>query len=224
MERSLATERVWIIIPCYNEERHITGVVSAVLRQGMRNILVVDDGSADGTSAVASEAGATVLRHVVNLGKGAAAKTGCDYALRKGAQAVILLDGDGQHDPAELPLFLEALKKKPLVFSTRKRDGNMPGLMKFANWVLTSISNLINRMPIKDTQSGYRAMTAEVYRQIRWRATDYGMESEMIAKAARRRIPYAEVPIRTIYLDNHKGTGIMDGLRIALQMLRWRYG
>ena len=99
-----------IIIPCHNEEKNISKVVFDSLKYSP-HVLVVDDGSTDKTPQNAKESGATILKHIINLGKGAAAKTGCDYAYEKGFDSVILIDGDGQHDPCEIPRFVEQLNQ-----------------------------------------------------------------------------------------------------------------
>ena len=99
-----------VIIPAYNEGKTIFEVITKT-KSFAPTIVVVDDGSHDHTAAEAEKAGAKVLRHKVNLGKGAALKTGCDYAAQQGAQKIITMDADGQHDPKEIPLFIAALEE-----------------------------------------------------------------------------------------------------------------
>lgn len=212
---------VAVIIPAYNEEKHVGKVIEKTIAQGYTPI-VVDDGSKDATSKVAQEAGATVLTHIVNLGKGAAAKTGCEWAVKQKAEVIVLMDADGQHKPEDIKRFLKALDKKDIVFGYRRLDTKMPIVMRFGNWAINTTSGIVNKLWLKDTQSGYRAMSAEAYKKIRWQSADYGMESEMIAKAAKRHLRYAQIPIATIYHDNFKGTTIMDGLRIVGRLLKWR--
>lgn len=210
-----------VIIPAYNEESRISAVIKGVLAQKC-DVIVVDDGSADTTYDKALNAGATVLQHRINLGKGAAAKTGCEYALRKKYDTIILMDGDGQHRPEDIPRLLKALDKTGIVFAYREYDHHMPALMRFGNSFINFASSIINGIHLKDTQSGLRAMKAQVYRKVRWGATDYGMESEMIAKVAKHKIPFKEIAIPNIYDESYKGTGIFDGVKIVIQMLKWR--
>jgi glycosyltransferase involved in cell wall biosynthesis len=214
-------ENIWVIIPAYNEGRNLAEVIEKT-KGYVKNIVVVDDGSRDNTYNKAKEKGVTVLRHIVNLGKGAALKTGCDYAVMKGAGKLIVMDADGQHDPAEIPNFLKTLEKNEVVFGFRKLDKNMPLLLKYGNWFISSSIRLLYKISLRDTQCGYRAFTAEAYKKIRWKVSDYSMESEMIANVGRSHLKYREIPIRTIYSDRYKGTTIIDGFKIVFNMILWK--
>lgn len=211
----------FVVIPAYNEERYIQKVLQETKRHASQ-IIVVDDGSADKTAEIARKEGAEVLRHATNMGKGAALKTGCDYAFRKGAEKVVVMDGDGQHEPSKIPEFLERLKEAEIVFGYRQLSRTMPLVLRFGNWFINKITKFLYGMELKDTQCGYRAFTAEAYRKIRWRSTDYSMESEMIARVGRHKLRYKEVPLKTIYADKYKGTTIIDGVKIVLKMMRWK--
>ena len=216
-------KKIYAVIPAYNEEKKIRAVIQNAAKQGCK-IIVVDDGSKDGTSIVAKKAGATVLRHIINLGKGAAAKTGCDYTLKEGADLIILMDADGQHKPEEIPGFVKTIteKKVDMVFGYRKIDNNMPFVMRFGNWFIRLSTRMIQGISIKDTQSGFRCFTPSAYKKIRWAANDYSMESEMIANAAKHKLKYAQIPIDTIYYDSFKGTTIFDGIKIFINILKFR--
>ena len=109
----------FIIIAAYNESKNF-GKVLTELKKEHKNIIVVDDGSKDNTFSIAKKSGATVLKHVVNLGKGAAMKTGCDYAVKFGADILVLMDADGQHEPKEVPNLLNKLKDTDIIFGYRK--------------------------------------------------------------------------------------------------------
>ena len=210
---------VAIIIPAWNESKHIFDVVKRT-KKIISDVIVVDDGSKDNTTELAKKAGATVLTHITNLGKGAAAKTGCDYAYKKGFDVFILMDADGQHLPEDIPRFLKALETKDIVFGYRESNKNAPQVLTFGNWVLTTLSKILFGMPLKDTQSGYRAFTKKTYKKIRWTATDYAMESEMIYKA--QGLSFKQIPIQRIYLDNAKGTTVLHGIKIGWQMIKWK--
>ena len=109
----MTKRNIYIVIPGLNEEKHISEIIDKLKEQGFKNIVFVDDGSSDSSSKKAVDAGAIVLKHLINLGKGAAAKTGCDYALKKGAGIIILMDADGQHRPEDAKkLIAELLNKK----------------------------------------------------------------------------------------------------------------
>ena len=157
---------VYVIIPACNEAKNIGDVIKKV-RKHTNNIIVVDDGSRDKTYEIARKNKAVVLRHVVNMGKGAALKTGCDYALKQGAKKIIVLDADGQHDPKEIPVFLKNLNRNEIVFGGRKLNKKMPFVLKFGNLVLHQIAKSLYNIDIKDTQCGYRAFTANAYKKIR---------------------------------------------------------
>ncbi|MBW2966075.1 glycosyltransferase family 2 protein [Candidatus Woesearchaeota archaeon] len=213
---------VWVVIPAYNEENKIKDVIDKT-KEYVQNIVLVDDGSKDNTINIAKETGIKALRHVVNLGKGSALKTGCEFALRKEAKQLIAIDADGQHDPAEIPNFLEALKESDIVFGYRKLTKDMPFVLRFGNWFISRAVGLLFGINLRDTQSGYRAFSADTYKKIKWDAQDYYVESEMIANAGKNRLKYKEIPIQTIYSDKYKGTTIFDGMKIVLKMIWWKF-
>ncbi|MBU1974032.1 MAG: glycosyltransferase family 2 protein, partial [Nanoarchaeota archaeon] len=185
-------------------------------------VTIVDDGSIDNTAKIAQQENITLLQHSINLGKGAALKTGCDYAYRKGAQNLVVLDADAQHDPNNIPEFIKKLTDHDIVFSYREQPTTMPFILRFGNRFISSITTFLYGLKLKDTQSGYRAFTAQTYRKIRWQAADYSMESEMIANVGKHRLKYAQIPIKTIYSDKYKGTTVVDGIKIVLRMITWR--
>ena len=213
--------KTWIIIPANNEEKNIAEVVKKS-KKFSENVVVVDDGSDDKTSDIAKKKGAVVLKHIVNLGKGAALKTGCDYALKQGAENIVVLDADGQHDPKEIPNFVKALNKADIVFGYRRLNKKMPLILRFGNWFIFFVTKFLFRLKIVDTQCGYRAFNADVYKKIKWNSTDYSMESEIIANAGKTHLKYSQIPIETIYSDKYKGTTVIDGIRIVLNMVWWR--
>ena len=211
----------WVVIPAYNEEKRIKGVIEKTKKYA-ENIIVVDDGSKDSTYKTATKSNIKVLKHIVNLGKGAALKTGCDYAVKNGAKKLIVLDADAQHDPEEIPKFIKNLNNADIVFGYRQLNKEMPFILKFGNWFIRLIIRALYNIDLKDTQSGYRAFTAEAYKKIKWNACDYSMESEMITKTGKHHLRYKQIPIQTIYSDRYKGTTIIDGIKIVLNLIWWR--
>ena len=209
------------VIAAYNEQRHIQDVIKQTTPY-VDAVIVVDDGSKDDTYKLANKTNATVLRHVINLGKGAAVRTGCDYAIEQGYEQIILLDGDGQHEPQEIPRFLKHLENNDIVFGMRKKNKNMPGLYRLGNWGLTLISKILFGIAIRDTQCGYRAMNKKAYTNVRWESNDYSMESEMIVRAGITKLKHQEIVVNTIYHDKYKGTGVIDGAIIAARLLKWK--
>ncbi len=215
-------QTIWAVIPAYNEEKHISKVISKT-RKYVDNLVVVDDGSKDRTYDLAISSNSVVLRHIINLGKGAAIKTGCDYVIKHGAQKIVLIDSDAQHEPEEIPKFIKGLDEAEIVFGYRRRSKTMPLVLKFGNWFINKATKLLYGIALKDTQCGYRAFTKGAYSKIKWASSGYSMESEMIANAGKNKLKYSEVPIKTIYCDKYKGTTVIDGMKIVFNMLWWRF-
>ena len=213
--------KVFAVIPAHNEEKHIGGIVRQI-KKYVNNVVVVDDGSKDRTKAIAKKSKAVVLRHIVNLGKGVAVKTGCDYAVKHNADFLIIIDADAQHDPKEIPKFLASIKKHDVVLAYRKISRNMPVVLRFGNWFINKTIRFLYGVKIRDSQCGYRAFTSGAYKKLRWKSSDYSMESEMIARIGKHSLSYAEVPIETIYSDKYKGTTILDGIKIVFNLLLWK--
>lgn len=211
----------WVVIPARNEADTIAQVLGKV-REFVERVVVVDDGSEDDTFLQAQKAGAMVLRHGVNLGKGAALKTGCEYALSHGASSIITMDADGQHDPAEIPLFLEALQRHDIVFGARQIPQSMPFIFRWGNKFMSSTLKVLYQLNIEDSQCGYRAFTAASYPKIRWEALNYYVETEMVIRTGKHQLKHAQVPIKTIYADSYKGTTVLDGVLIVGKMVGWR--
>ena len=219
----MKTNNVWAVIPAYNEEKNISGIIRKT-KSYVENVVVVDDGSSDGTKNAAESSGAFVIGHIVNLGKGAALKTGCDFAAKKGAKFIIALDADAQHNPANIPRFIEKLGKYDVVFSYRRLSGKMPIVLRFGNWFISKTVKILYGISLVDTQCGFRAFSSKAYKKIRWNASDYSMESEMISRTGKQRLKYVQIPIETIYSDKYKGTTIIDGIKIVLSMFWWKIG
>ena len=209
------------VIPAYNEGSRIRDVVVET-KKYVDLVVVVNDGSQDNTVSQASVKDVIVLSHIINLGKGAAARTGCDWAVENGATQIVLLDGDGQHEAQDIPRFVKELGKHDIVFGRRKKSKNMPGLYRVGNKGLNVLSKIFFGITLQDSQCGFRAMNASVYKSVRWDASDYAMESEMIVRAGIKNLSHTEISIRTIYHDRYKGTGVIDGVKILVNMLKWR--
>lgn len=213
---------IWIVVPAYNEAKNISNIIKQIQNYS-KNIIIIDDGSSDNTSTIAEKSDVIVLKHIINLGKGAALKTGCDYALKNGAEKIVVLDADTQHDPKDIPRFMENLVDNDIVFGFRKRNKNMPKILAFGNWFINNVIKFLYGVRIIDSQSGYRAFTAKAYKKIRWQSNTYSMESEMIANVGKHKLKYAQIPIETIYGDKYKGTTIIDGVKIVRDMFIWRF-
>jgi glycosyltransferase involved in cell wall biosynthesis len=187
------------LIPAYEEAPRIGAVVGAA-RQYLP-VIVVDDGSTDATSDRAREAGATVIRQEPNAGKGAALRAGFRHALDAGAPAVVTLDADGQHDPAEIPAFLERFAERRAELIIGQRDlGAMPPLRRLSNRVGGLALGVALGRSVPDNQSGYRLIGRTLMRAL-LDSDEQGFEFEveMIARCLALGLPIDSVPIRTIY-------------------------
>ena len=209
--------KVCAIIPAFNEERHIAEVVRGVSAQGLP-ALVVDDCSRDATSACARQAGAEVVRHEVNRGKGGALATGFAWAREHGYDACVQLDGDGQHDPAELPRFLAAAERTgaDIVVGSRMAAAHeMPPVRKVTNWFMSMVLSAVAGRKLTDTQSGYRFVRTGAWARLGVSTSRFDAESEVLVRACRLGMVVREVPIRTIYGDEK------SKMRPVRDTLRW---
>lgn len=209
---------LWALIPVYQGAGTLAEVVRGVQRVTGLPVVVVDDGSTDGSGERAEEAGAVVLRHHVNLGKGAALQTGFAFAEQRGARAVLTLDADSQHDPTDAPALLAAHEAQPGALVIGVRDfAAMPGRNRFGNSFSTWWISLYARRPHRDTQSGYRIYPRALYTGARLRTQRFDTETELLLHAAKLHIPLVEVPIRTVYTAARQPTHFRpfgDAMRI----------
>jgi glycosyltransferase involved in cell wall biosynthesis len=191
--------QILALIPAYNESSRIASVVTGA--RVHLPVWVVDDGSTDDTAARAEEAGARVLRQVANQGKGAALRSGFRRALADGCEAVLTLDADGQHDPAEIPKFLQAYADRHADLIIGARDfRQIPPVRRIANTLgRWSLSWALGR-PVRDNQSGYRLISRRLV-EVVLTSQEHGFEFEveMIVTCVQRGFVLDWVPIRTIY-------------------------
>lgn len=210
------------VIPAYHCGAAIGAVVRGV-RQHLARVLVVDDGSSDDTSAEAARAGAQVIRFAENQGKGAALRHGIELALVGNPEAVLLIDGDGQHDPADIPAFLAAWDAGAgdLVVGTRMAEAAaIPKARYWNNRIGSVLLSWITGWDVEDSQSGYRLLGADLLRRLPLSSAGYAVESEMLIKASHRRGRLAHVPIRVIYDGNPSHfRPVIDTARIVLWSL-----
>ena len=194
-----------ILIPAYNAERWVGRVVSDVAALSREAaVLVVDDGSTDMTATAAREAGATVVSHERNLGKGAALRTGFERFLKTDLEAVITLDADGQHSAREIANLVDRWQATgaDIVVGSRRRDlGSMPLARVLSNAVSSRLVSLSAGRRIPDSQSGFRLLTRRVVQDVRISSDGFAAESELLIKAGRRGFTIESAPISTIYAD-----------------------
>jgi len=157
--------KILVLLPAYNESAHIAAVIAEASTH--LPVLVVDDGSSDRTSQLTREAGGSVIKHRKNMGKGAALKTGIKYALKEGYHAMVMLDGDGQHDPRFIPQLLDSLDDAGMIICSRFLEGppeEMALQRKFSNNLTTNLLKFTTGYHITDSQSGFRIFSREAAR------------------------------------------------------------
>lgn len=215
--------KIYVVIPAYNEARKI-GVILDELKKTKFPIIVVDDGSKDQTYQEACSRKVIVLKHKVNLGKGAALKTGCEVAFAFGANAIIMMDSDGQHKVSDLPKFVNALetKKYSIIFGSRNSSYGVPLVRFLGNKLSSVLVSFLFGIYLSDLICGFRAFTEDAYNKIKWQSRGYGVETEMVIRTGKHKLCYCEVPVETIYYDKFKGVTILDAISILMNVFKWR--
>ena len=206
-----------IIVPCFNE----AGTIAEVVRQAKAQlpyVIVVDDGSVDATHSEALGAGAEVVTHPVNLGKGAALRVGCEHAARDGFSWAILMDGDGQHSANDIPKFLSCAERTDADLIVGDRMGEncdmMPVVRRLANrWMSHQLSRLTGRK-LPDSQCGFRLVRLEAWKQAGLKSTRFEIESEMLVAFSDSGCLIEFAPIEVIYKQrSSKIHPLVDSLR-----------
>ncbi len=201
---------VYFVIPAYNEEAAVGDVVRRV-RAAFPNIVVVDDGSADQTAAAAREAGAIVLRHLINRGQGAALKTGIDCAVARGAEIIVTFDSDGQHRLEDVRALIEpvASGRYDVALGSRflDRETKVPPLRKLTLKLGVVFTRLVSRIQVTDTHNGLRAFSRHAAQEIQIRQDRMAHASEILDEISRLKLRFCEVPTRILYTDYSKAKG-----------------
>jgi len=213
-----------VVIPAYCEQRMIRDVVQHVLKF-VQPVIVVDDGSPDRTAEEAAAAGAVVVRHAINMGKGVALNTGFNYARQNRFDYLITLDADGQHDPADIPRFVEAYERTGIPVLIGNRMGaltNMPLVRKWTNRYMSWLLSRAMKQYVPDTQCGFRLYRCDVLPFIEAQATRFAAESEILLHIASRGIRMDSVPITVIYNEGKsKINPLRDTFRFFLMLSRY---
>lgn len=224
MEPAAGSEKVAVIIPAYNEAGRIGAVVRSV-RAHCPRVIVVDDGSRDRTAEEAEAAGALVVRHDRNCGKGVALNSGFEQARRCACEAVITMDADGQHNPAEIPRFVEAYRRTGIPVLVGNRMADIRGMPLVRRWTNRFMSWLLSRIMgdyVPDTQCGYRLYRCDVIPYVQADAERYAAESEILLNIAARGIRIDSVRVNTIYGDEKSKVNPFSDTVRFFRML-WRF-
>ena len=213
------------VIPAYREEKHIGDVVRRT-RQQLDDVLVVDDGSNDQTAARAREAGAEVIVHPENRGKGESIKTGLRHWLDRQFDYVVILDADGQHLPEEIDRFVNAASTldAQLFIGTRMNDlSGMPPLRRIVNRYMSKRISRVCGQKIPDTQCGFRMLHRQLVPDVLGGAERFDYETEMLIFASRKGYRIESVSISTVYSDEVSSIHpIRDTIRFFKLMRRYR--
>jgi glycosyltransferase involved in cell wall biosynthesis len=207
--------KVVAAIPCFNEERFIGSVVLKT-KGYVDEVMVIDDGSTDRTALVAEKAGAIVIRHESNQGKGAAVSTAFEWARETGCRALVLLDGDGQHEPADIPSLLQPVLegRADMVVGSRLLHikSHIPRVRALGQRILTFFTNLGSRVKLTDSQSGFRAFSPKAIEALSFAEKGLSVESEMQFLAKDANLQVVEVPVSVLYYGIAKRSYLAHGM------------
>lgn len=211
------------IIPAYNEEEALADVIAKTSKYVDR-VIIVNDGSADRTADVAIEAGAELINHPTNLGKGEALKSGFEAITDD--SIIVTIDGDGQHNPDEIPIILKPIIEDgaDLVNGSRYLYGheeNTPAYRRVGQRVLDIATNISAGIKVTDSQSGFRAFSPKARNCFRFKDTGFGIESEMLVDAAEAGLKIVEVPITVRYdVDGSTKDPVTHGVGVLLKIMK----
>ena len=190
-----------VIIPVYNEQENISSLIDKIKRMNL-DILVVDDGSQDNTYNIVFRLNVPILHNEKNQGKGFSLVRGFSYAIEHNFDAVITMDGDGQHDPNEIPIFLEAAEHSPsciFIGNRMYRRNAMPFLRLLTNKFMSYLLSFLVGQHVPDSQCGFRLIKRELLNKLRLFSHNYELESEIILRAGRLGYKIESVPIKCLY-------------------------
>ena len=214
-------------MPAHNEAGVIRDVISRIPPsvEAMRVVtIVVDDGSTDDTSEIARQTGAIVIKHVTNLGVGAATITGLRFAQHLEADVVVTMDADGQHDPEEIQALVRCLLEGPfdvVIGSRLLSPAGMPLTRFAANLLLNLVTLVVYRKIVSDSQSGFKAFSREALKRMNLNASGYEICSEIIGELYRNELRYKSLPVKALYTEysRAKGQHFLNGINLILSML-----
>ena len=214
--------KITAILPAYNEEVSLGSIVLHT-KKYVDNVIVIDDGSTDNTVEIATLAGAEVISHSFNKGKGAALKTGFEAA--RASEVIVTIDSDGQHNPEEIPKLINPILngEADIVNGSRYINGNKkdtPSYRRVGQTVLDKATNLSSGLDITDSQSGFRAFARHTMPAFRFSCIDFGIESEMLMDAANAGLRIKEVEISVRYdVDGSTKNPVSHGVGVLMRVI-----
>ncbi|MDP8265541.1 MAG: glycosyltransferase family 2 protein [Candidatus Aceula meridiana] len=215
--------KICIIIPVYNEAAAIGELVRQLKAKG-KDILVIDDGSTDGSAGLAKAQGAEVIVHVERSGKGTSLRDGFDYAVAKGFDGVIAMDGDGQHAVSDVDKFFDKAEEFPdgIINGSRMNNARtMPFVRYWTNKLMSGIISLACRQSIPDSQCGFRFIPTRILKSVHLSSLDFEIETEVLTKASRKGFRIHSIGVETIYQDElSKINPFVDTFRFIAFMIK----
>jgi len=214
--------KVAILLPAYNEEVAIASMILLSSRYA-DEVIVIDDGSTDRTAEVSELAGATVLRHNTNQGKGVALKTGFTYA--KNFDIIVTIDADGQHNPSEIPSLIKPIEdgQADLVNGSRYingKDTSTPKYRRVGQTVLDTATNIASGVKLTDSQSGFRAFSSVCFKYFNFDPEGFGIESDMLIEASNNNLRIMEVEITVRYdVNTTTANPVVQGFSVLIRVL-----
>ena len=231
MEYEVDKNATYVVLPAYNEATRIQPVLESIAEKGY-NMVIVNDGSTDNTLDVILESKRKypnqihVFSLLINRGVGVATQTGFDAVLKFNPKYVVSMDSDGQHSADDLDAVIKPLVvgDAQAVIGVRPLE-DMPRSRNYANAIMNLLTKIFYRVDVSDSQTGFRAITREALNKITINATGYLISSEFIREIYDNNIPFAEVPIKTIYTPETqaKGTNTTAAIKILLQMIKHQF-
>lgn len=232
------SNKIFAIVPAYNEGRNIKKVILSLLKK-TSNIIIVNDGSTDKTKEIINEISLNkssnnklnlklginirTIHIKKNIGKGAAMRKGVNLAWKLKAGGIIFIDADNQHDIKHFTDFVKYLEKgHDIILGIRIMKAKIPFVRRVGNETFVFIMGILFNIKMQDFICGFRALSKKGYKQILWESDGYGVEVEMMTIIARKKLTFKTVIVDTIYLDKYKGFSVIDGIKILLRLPYWR--
>ena len=221
--KNTLNKKYYVVVPVFNEQKNLRRMIGR-LRKYTNNIIVVNDGSTDNTSKILNSfSNLSIIDLKNNLGKGAAMRKGAKKAWAIGAERVIFMDGDSQHNPRHLKDFVAILNKtSDIAIGIRIVKANIPLIRRLGNNTFMMSIKILFDIDIPDILCGFRGFTKKGYRSVEWESNDYGVETEVITIIGRKKLGYKTVVVDTVYLDKYKGFSVKNGIKILFKLPYWK--
>jgi polyprenyl-phospho-N-acetylgalactosaminyl synthase len=222
----MTNSAIFVIVPVYNEAGIVRETITPLVEAGY-TVVVVDDGSSDGSLRTLAGLPVVLLRHAVNLGQGAALETGMEYALRHGAEAAVHFDADGQHRWEQIPDLIAPIERgeADIVlgsrFLRREDAAQTPALRRMLLRAGIIVSGLFSGLWLTDTHNGFRALSRKALQEIELRENGFAHATEILASVRRKKLRYVEVPtaIRYSAYSRAKGQSFWNSFNVVIDLL-----